>query len=540
MFVARQTSEEGNSAMQKFIAKFGNMIQGVLSGADRLVLRGSLRAIQYAFGMRGYLWHKQVRLTEFGRHAQQITAQIKEASLAEAKRLGRPVQYLPSSKTDKKTIAEQIAERDQIQQGLICVLSSVEPCLSFDVGPNPEKKQLEIKHRLRKCLFLYHYWKHPVFGFMSARIQTWFPFQIQIYLNGREWLAQQMQSAGLEYVRHENCFSWIADYARAQSLLDDQLKTDWPQELDEIARQLNPLQEEIFAQFPARYYWSAVESEWATDVGFSGGVELRRLFPLLVEHGMTSFSSPDVMRFLGHKVTASGQVHGHFQGEVCTDLKRRPEGVRVKHRVDRNSVKMYDKVHGAPGSVLRIETTMNNEKAFRVYRPKEGEPDGDKKWRRLRRGLADLHRRGEVSQQVNERYLDALASVDDSARVREILEPVEKRKHWKGRPVRALHPFSPEDSALLEIISRGEFMIRGISNQDIRKAWFPQPASSAAERRRRSAQISRKLRLLRAHGILHKIAGRNLNQVSDAGRVILTTFLLAREASANQLMKKAA
>jgi len=66
----------------------------------------------------------------------------------------------------------------------------------FRCGPNAEKKELEIKYRLRKCLFLYHYWMHPVFGFMSARIQTWFPFQIQIYLNGREWLAQQMKGEG--------------------------------------------------------------------------------------------------------------------------------------------------------------------------------------------------------------------------------------------------------------------------------------------------------------------------------------------------------
>jgi hypothetical protein len=539
MFVSRQTSEEGSNAMQKFIAKFGSLIQGVISGADRLVLRGSLRAIQYRFGMMGYLWHKQVPLTGFGKHAEQVTAEIKEASLAEAKRLNRPVHYLASSKTDKKAMAEQIAVRDQIQDGLICVLSSVEPCMSFDVGPNPEKKQLEIKHRLRKCLFLYHYWRHPVFGFMSARIQTWFPFQVQIYLNGREWLAQQMKGEGVEYVRHENCFSWIADYARAQSLLEDQLKTDWPEELGKIARQLNPLQGEIFAQFPARYYWSAIESEWATDVGFRGGVELQRLFPLLVEHGMT-LSSSDVMKFLAHRVTAQGQVHGNFQGEVCTDLKRRREGVRVKHRVDRNAVKMYDKVHSGPGSVLRIEMTMNNEKAFRVYRPKEGEPNGEKQWRPMRRGLADLHRRGEVSQHINERYLDALASVDDSARVREILEPMEKCKQWKGRPVRALHPFSSGDGALLEIINRGEFMIGGIRNRDLRTAWFPQPTSDAADRRRRSAQTSRKLRLLRAHGILHKIPGRNLYKVSPAGRTILMMFMIARDASANQLMKKAA
>ena len=526
--------------MQKFIAKFGDLIQGVISGADRLVFRGSLRAIQYPFGMMGYLWHKQVRLTEFGKYAEQLTKKIKEASLAEARRLNRPMQYLTSSKTNKKKLAEQIAARDRVESGLICVLSCVEPCLSFDVGPNAAQKRLEVKQRLRKCLFLYHYWMHPVFGFMSARIQTWFPFQVQIYLNGREWLAQQMKHSGIQYIRQENCFPWIEDYARAQTLMDEQLRTDWAQELGAIAQQLNPLHGKMFDEFAAEYYWSVIESEWATDVGFRGGVELRRLFPLLIEHGMTSFSSPDVMKFLGHKVTSQGQVSGNFQGEICTDLKRRVEGVRIKHRVDQNSVKMYDKAHTNPCSVLRVEMTMNNEKAFRVYRCKEGEAEGEKKWRRMRRGLADLHRRGEVSQKVNERYLEALASVDDSTRLQEILGPIEKRKRCKGRSIRALHPFSAEDGNLLEIINRGEFMIRGISNQDVRSHLFSSPAANPTEAKRRSALVSRKLRLLRAHGILHKIKGRNLYQVSDAGRTILTTFLIARQATANQLMKKAA
>lgn len=401
--------------MQQFNAKFGHLIQGVISGADRLVIRGSLRAIQYPFGMMGYLWHRKVRLTEFGKFAERVTAEIKEASLAEARSLSRPIQYLVSSKTDKKALAEQIASRDGIEDGLICVLSSVEPCLSFDVGPNPEKKKLEVKQRLRKCLFLYHYLMHPVFGFMSARIQTWFPFQVQICLNGREWLARQMKTAGLRYIRHENCFAWVEDYARAQALLEEQLHTDWPTHLAAIARQLNPRQAEIFAEFPADYYWTLIESEWATDVGFRGGVELQRLYPLLVEHAMRSFSSPDVMKFLGHRVTLQGQIHGNFAGEIGTDLKRRVEGVRVKHRVERNSVKMYDKLHSVAGSVLRVEMTMNNEKVFRVYRPKEGEPEGKKSWKRMRRGLADLHRRAEVSQKITERYLNALASVDDSA-----------------------------------------------------------------------------------------------------------------------------
>jgi len=93
------------------------------------------------------------------------------------------------------------------------------------------------------------------------------------------------------------------------------------------------------------------------------------------------------MRFLGHPVPAThGRVHPNFKGEVISDLKHRPEGIRVKHSVNGNSVKMYDK----EGSVLRIETTINKTEDFRVYRAKQGEPGGEKSWRPLQRSVGEL------------------------------------------------------------------------------------------------------------------------------------------------------
>jgi hypothetical protein len=68
---------------------------------------------------------------------------------------------------------------------------------------------------------------HPVFGFLSVRLQTWFPFPVHIYLNGREWLARKMDQAGIGYRRHDNCFTWIENVERAQTLMNEQLKTNW-------------------------------------------------------------------------------------------------------------------------------------------------------------------------------------------------------------------------------------------------------------------------------------------------------------------------
>src|ERR1039458_9791753 len=118
---------------------------------------------------------------------------------------------------------------------------------------------------------------------MNARIQTWFPFRIQICLNGREWLARQMDQAGLRYVRQDNCFPWIEDFAEAQRLMDQQLSTHWAEELNGIAAMLNPIHEEIFQHFHVNYYWSTHQSESAIDIRFPQAEDLKRLYPLLLQ-----------------------------------------------------------------------------------------------------------------------------------------------------------------------------------------------------------------------------------------------------------------
>lgn len=525
--------------MKEFIAKFGDEILGVLSGFDRLVLRGTLRAIVYAQGMEAYLGRNQVLLKDFARHVHEVSSRLKEASLAAAEKLGRTVKYLASSAVDKEKTARAIAAEQKISEGLVCVLTCVEPCQSFEVYRNAESKKLELRSRLRKCLFLYHYSIHPVFGFMNARLQTWFPFAIQICLNGREWLARQMEAEGLRYVRQDNCFPWIEDFAHAQQLMNAQLRIKWPKRLDAIAQQLNPVHGEIFHRFRVGYYWSTYQSEWASDIVFREAAVLRRLYPLLLQHALTHFGSPEVLRFLGRKTRQDGQVPHSFHGEVVTDLREREEGVRIKHQVNGNSLKLYDKAYTLVGSVLRPEITMNNEADFRVYRPKEGEPQGPKAWRVLRRGIADLYRRAQVSQQATDRYLQALAQVDDTTRLEELTRPLERPTTWKGKRVRALRPFQGADAALLEAVARGEFVLNGFRNKDLQGLFFPQAPDSVQEKRRRSAWVSRQIRLLRAHGLIRKVAHENRYHVTKYGRQVITGILAARKATVSQLCKAA-
>jgi hypothetical protein len=114
------------------------------------------------------------------------------------------------------------------------------------------------------------------------------------------------------------------------------------------------------SQTSVSYYWSTYQHEWALDVVFHHVADLRRFYPRWVNHAMTTFSSPDVMRLLGKHTTLSGQLHQNFSGEVVSDFKRRAEGVRVTHSVNGNSVKLYDKAYTPKGSVLRAQATFHN------------------------------------------------------------------------------------------------------------------------------------------------------------------------------------
>jgi hypothetical protein len=560
MVFSISTTAFRRNAMHAFLSKFAAVVRGVLSGFDRLFFRGTLRNLTYPMGLQNYLWANRIPFKDFGEFSQEITARVEAASLRQAEQLGREVRYLNTSQVRKEDVARAIAARQRIRNGLICVLRSVDPCMSFAVQANRRTRRLEINYRQRKCIHLYHYQIHPVFGFMHARIQTWFPFRVYVCINGREWLARQMDQARLHYQRRDNTFTWLEDVAQVQALLDQQLRVAWPSLLDELAATLNPIHADIFAKRPSSYYWSVADSEWASDVMFHSRAALTAVYPRLVNYAVSTFGAVDVLRFLGQPVPASGKVPHRCRHEVVTNLKERIEGIRVKHWLNYNSVKLYDK-----GSVLRAECTLRQPEDFKVFRPKQGDPDGPETWRPLRYGLADLQRRSEVSQAANDRYLEALAAVHLTTPLRQLAEPLcqpaQEPASYRGptadeaastvsdspatptldkasgRRVRALNPLAGQDAALLEAVSRHEFMINGLRNRDLRPLLFGPDSPDPIEHRRRSAAVTRKLRLLRAHGLIQKVPKTHRYLVTERGRQTITPLLAARNASAEKLTR---
>jgi hypothetical protein len=521
----------GEAAMLKFLQRFSSQVIGSLSGLDRIRFRGTKRLLSTVGGMLFYLRELNVLHKDFVTFAQDMTQTLKRGIEEQVKARGYKVDYLYSSRTRKEDKALELAEQRGIKEGLIAVLSCVEPCYSFEMRRNREEKKLELCYRPMKCLHYYHYYLDRRFGLIHTRTQSWFPFTVHVCLNGREWLAHQMDGAGIGYVKKDNCFLDIADLPAAQKLFDEQLRTDWPKLLDGLMRQANPAHDAMFASCSVPYYWSVDESEWATDVMFRSPDDLAALMPRLVRHGLEVWKCVDVLRFLGARRLAERGLIGHFEGEVVTDFKRRPEGVRLLHRVNRNWLKIYDK----QGSVLRVETVINDPRDLKVFRTKEGDEDGEKEWLRMRKGVADLHRRTEVSQKANERCLDSLAAVEESQPLGKLIKRLSQPAQLAGRRVRALNPLAQADASLLEAVGRGEFLFNGFRNRDLRGLLFPKATDDPTEMRRQAAAVTRKLRLLRAHGVIQKVAKTTRYLVSEYGRTVITALAAAQLANVKQL-----
>ncbi len=504
--------------MERFLKRHEGRIEGIISGFDRVVFRGTLRSIGYSKGMEIWLASRGVLMKNFAPYVQKLSQRLKEHARELAKRQGRPFIYLESSKESKEEVARRLMKEAGIEKGLICVLSCVESCRAYTVRKDWKTRILALWLRERKCLHLYFYYVDPEFGFMHVRLQTWLPFTLQVCINGWDYLEGRLLRAGIGYEKRDNCFAHIDNMAKAQRMMDQLVERRWACWLQSWARRVNPWINPKTGLSLRGYYWTVMQGEYATDILFKDGARLNEIYPALIRHAISNFGCQDILRFLGRR------TNSRFNGEIKTELKRREDGVRIKHWIEENWIKMYDK----QGSVLRIETTINNPRRFKVYRRAVRTGQRVMAWLPMRKGVVDIRRRVELARAANERYLDALSVVGETQPSYILLDPVSKRIVRDGQPYRPIHPIGPEDSKLLSAVMHGEFFLQGFRNADVRVRLEPSVGQNSMSRRKAAARITRMLRLLRAHGLIKKVSRTQYYRLTEKGQLIASTSLTFR------------
>jgi hypothetical protein len=423
-----------------------------------------------------------------------------------AHRAGRTYLYRTGS-FRKDQWAEKLIREHRMESGLVGILCTLETCNSFCLVPGEKRPRFISRPRQQRVL--YYYFLDPQLGLIHVRLQTWAPFTLQVYVNGHDWLAQQMVRLGLGFVQKHNAFTQLDDPATAQRQADRFARLDWTKILNRYGRLVNPLLRQEFNCYRVRWYVD--QAEFATDLLFKSSAALTGLYQKLLQFATVTFTPKDILGFLGRKWDR------RFDGEVQTEVKTdRLLGTRIKHRMTKNWLKMYDKF----GQILRVETVINRPKEFSVYRMRHHRDGSTSQgWFPMNKDVSSLVHYQEQALACNRRYLDALAVVDDPAPAYQELRQLTEAKVVAGRSLAGFNPARREDVQLFAAVLDGDHIARGFRNRDVRTALF---GADTKDSPRCSAAVGRLLKRLHARQLIAKIPRTRRWRVTERGRHLLS------------------
>ena len=317
-----------------------------------------------------------------------------------------------------------------------------------------------------------------------------------------------------------NKFLHIENYDLAQELLNEQFSADFSAILNGVLPLVFPHMSEITNELT--YYWTLWQSEVAKDYIFTDKTDLEPLMGSLLRYALVNGTGDRILRYFGSPVKANGQPHHASNPEIQSRANCWYDGLRMRHWNSGNSVKFYNE-----HNVLRFEATMNNPAKFKVHRHSEDQDASKpKKFMPMRKGIADINLRAEVSNNIVNRFTEHMAAAENKTLFSELLSTVSKPLLHNGKRVRALDVFG-KDLDLIRAISDPVFDVANITNAALQKKLANTSWAKGMTGKQLSGRISRHLALLRQHGLIKKLPNQRKYTLTDKGRKLSSAVNIA-------------
>jgi hypothetical protein len=456
--------------------------------------------------MTSYLYERKIRIFDYPRFAEPFRNELRDNAERLAAEAGIEIEFLRKRNARKEDRVKEILAKRGNHPGLVCILSAMEPCTTYKPWHNKGTGKTSLLPDDGKCLHYYFYFLDEELGLCYVRVPTWLPCRLQIYFNGHNWLARLLGKRKIDFTLLDNAFVEIADWGRAQQIVNGLEMKRLHHRLDEFACRFCP----IHRAFAVAYHWSVDQCEYATDIVFKRQADLAAIYGNLTRTAIHTVKPDNIATFLGRKLNTQ------YEGEMGNRFNIRIEGTRIKHTMGPVSLKLYDKF----GLALRIETTVNDLTFFKHYREVEHR-DGTKetKWASMQKTIYSLPALREILEAANRRYLEFLSTIEDPRNGRNKLDKLSQPVRQEGRSYPGFNLFDANDETLLRVIARGEFNISGLQNKALRR--FLHGKSSG--------QVSRLLKRLRLHGLIKKVGHTYKYYLTRFGKDVIATGLKLRE-----------
>jgi len=493
--------------MDLLTTTYKDKIAGILSCFDRVIITGTIPQICYSQGMTSYLYSQNIKIFDYAKFAEPFKEELRANAEQIAKDNNIEIEFVRKTHIRKEDLVKKVLDKRGYHTGLVHILSAMESCNSYKPWHDKKTGKTFLKGTQGKCLHYYFYFIDPYLGYGYVRVPTWCPFKLQIYINGHNILANELERNNIKYTMLDNSFDYIEDlpggqsgFEKAQEICDDIDIKKIHNRLDALSKKYCP----VVSHFGQVYHWSIMQAEYATDIVFKKQKDLQAIYSELVATAIHTVKPDNIATFLGHKVDP------RYQGEMGNNYNVRIQGSRIKHSMGKSSIKMYDKF----SKILRIETTTNDVSFFKHYREVEHR-NGTKSMKHapLKKNIYSLTLLAFLFKVSNKRYLEFISAFDNKEVGRKRLEKVTKSKKENNRNYKGFNLFSKEDLTLLLTVLRGEYNISGFRNKDIRNRI---PGFN-------TGKVSRLLKRLKVFGLIKKAGKTYKYYLTRLGKELVIT-----------------
>jgi hypothetical protein len=212
--------------------------------------------------------------------------------------------------------------------------------------------------------YVNHYAFHildPDWGHVIIKICPHPPFNVQVILNGHEYVARQAQRRKIPCTRERNCFTHCANLAGLERLADTLRSPSAIGPLREVCERwlysaclcyLFPVV--LQQEFDLRYDWSVYQLEYSRNLLFASGREMDEVFQSVIDRTRAALDVRTVKKLFGRK----HRPKWHRAGKQLAVVVETPtyDLTIFKILFGLLQLKMYTKGE----HVLRIEATVHN------------------------------------------------------------------------------------------------------------------------------------------------------------------------------------
>ena len=284
--------------MDLLTTTYQDKIEGTLSCFDRIIITGTIPQICYSQGMTSYLYSEGIRIFDYAKFAEPFKDKIRANAEQIARENGIEIEFVRKAHIRKEDLVKKVLEKRGYHTGVVHILSAMESCNSYKPWHDKQTGKTFLKGSQGKCLHYYFYFIDPYLGYGYVRVPTWSPFKLQVYINGHNILANELDRNNIKYSMLDNSFDNIEDFEKAQEISDVIDIKKIHKRLDVLANKYCP----VASHFGQVYHWSIMQAEYATDVVFKRQVDLQSIYSELVATAIHTVKPDNIATFLGHTV----------------------------------------------------------------------------------------------------------------------------------------------------------------------------------------------------------------------------------------------